>query len=279
MGDTTGVNWTGATWNPIQGCRKVSVGCKYCYMFRDKERYGQDPTKVHRSSKATFDKPLKWQREAERGDRVGHDCLVFTCSWSDWFIEEADGAWRDDMWAITKACSLLTFQILTKRPERMRQMLTSPRWAAMKPLPNVWLGVSVEDQMTADERIPLLLDTPAAIRWISAEPLLGPLDLDRIEAVCSTWRKGLTIGTYLDWVVVGGESGPGARPFHLNWAHDLIDQCRAAGVPVFVKQVGARPVIDRDDSRIIRDRKGGDMSEWPSSIRIREFPRPVAVPA
>jgi protein gp37 len=155
------------------------------------------------------------------------------------------------------------------------------------PLKNVWLGVSAEDQATADERIPLLLQTPAAVRWVSYEPALGLVDFRRwlggripadlaIEDQAAMWgRDGI------GWIVVGGESGPGARPFDLAWARSTVQQCRAASVPVFCKQLGARPIYNlgdghRPEARVreiqLRDRKGADMAEWPEDLRVREFP-------
>lgn len=156
------------------------------------------------------------------------------------------------------------------------------------PLPNVWLGVSVEDQRTADERIPLLLETPAALRWVSYEPALGPVDFWQFLSVAdsngelSRPRVNEDGAPALGWIVVGGESGPGARPFDVWWARSTIEQGREAGVPVFVKQMGARvvaPVTDPEATNYgerlplrLRDRKGGDPSEWWESVRVREYP-------
>jgi protein gp37 len=200
-------------------------------------------------------------------------------------------------------CPHLTFQVLTKRAERMRDYCEArfgkiadaimrlrksrgdlgvvcplpslPPGAIWWPLSNVWLGVSVESDEN-HQRIWDLLRTPVSTRFISYEPALGPLDLDKWEALCRTWRKGATIGTYLDWVIVGGESGPGARPFHLEWARDVIRQCRAAGVACFVKQLGANPIEDGGPLRLC-DQKGGDMREWLEDLRVREFPGGTAV--
>jgi hypothetical protein len=174
------------------------------------------------------------------------------------------------------------------------------------PLPNVWLGVSVEDQATADERIPLLLSTPAAVRFVSYEPALGPVDFTRWlhDSNCVAFNEKELAGTAesacicsepredrIDWIIVGGESGPGARPFDLAWARKTIDDCAAARVACFVKQLGAQPVQCRPTPPIrpgmpegalefsveLCDRKGGDMSEWPEGLRCRQFPR-VSVP-
>jgi len=150
MAQTTGISWTDATWNPWHGCRKISAGCKYCYMFRDKERYGQDPTVVMRS-KSNFNDPLKWAMDTEQiGFLPGKDkepsafvgMKIFTCSWSDFFIQEAD-EWRADAWNIIRDTPEFTYQILTKRPERIMECLP-PDWG--RGYENVWLGVSVEDK-------------------------------------------------------------------------------------------------------------------------------------
>jgi protein gp37 len=217
LGDKTEIAWTNFTWNPWQGCHKVSDGCQHCYMFRDKRRYGQDPENVHRSSPATFNAPLKWSKALAPGETK----LVFTCSWSDFFIKEAD-EWRDDAWQIIRQTPNLIYQILTKRPQRIVKCLPSD-WGTG--YPNVWLGVTAENQVEADRRIPILVQIPAAKRFLSCEPLLGPLDL---SAYLPT---GL-----IHQVIVGGESGPNFREMHPDWARNLRDQCQAAVIPFFFKQ-------------------------------------------
>lgn len=210
MGERTGIAWTERTWNPWMGCTKVSAGCDHCYMFREQTRYGHDPEVVRRS-KTTFDAPLHWQKGAGSG-------LVFTCSWSDWFHKDAD-PWRDEAWEIIRRTPHLTYQILTKRPGRIARHLP----AGGVPL-NVWLGVSVENQREA-HRLGVLCEIPAPVRFVSAEPLLGPLSLDG----------------YLDrlhWVIAGGESGTDCRPMELDWARSLRDECASWGVPFFLKQLG-----------------------------------------
>lgn len=281
MAKQSKIEWTQSTWNPWHGCHKISAGCKNCYMFRDKARYGDDPNTVVRSKTKFYD-PLKWTEPQ----------LIFTCSWSDFFIEESD-PWRDEAFEIIAKTPQHTYQILTKRPDRMLDYISRSAYLTNAPLDNVWLGVSVEDQKTADERIPLLLQTPAALRWLSVEPLLGPVDL----AEWLWMLKGSKGGTVdmLHWVVVGGESGPNARPFDIQWARDIIAQCKAADVPVFVKQLGATPEVTMDclhcngvDSEkcgggcngdgtktfelTYKNKKGGDPSEWPKDLRVREMP-------
>ena len=249
MGKNTTIAWTetvmpdgtlrpGHTWNPWQGCRKVSPGCLNCYMYRDKKRYGQDPATVIRSKPNTFNSPLKWKEPAK----------VFVCSWSDFFIEDAD-PWREEAWEIIRNTPHLTYQILTKRPENIAGRLP-PYW----PLKNVWLGVTAENQQTANERLAVLLfDVPAVKRFVSVEPMVGPVDLG--HALCKAWSDGVaTMGRYLDWVICGGESGPDARIMQTEWALSLKEQCAAAGTPFFMKQMSAGAPI-------------------PEELRGQEFPR------
>jgi protein gp37 len=250
MGEASAIEWTNATWNPWMGCTKVSPGCARCYMFREQRQYGHDPEVVRRS-KTKFTDPLKWPDGR----------LIFTCSWSDWFHEGAD-AWRAEAWTIIRETPRHTYQILTKRPERILLHLP-PDWGIG--YPNVWLGVSVENQRHAF-RAGLLAQVPAAVRFISAEPLLGHVDLrpwlgqiDRRDGVFADDPMAAVLmqdcvdqglgdaRRLLDWVIAGGESGPKSRPMDLAWARDLRDQCLAAHVPFFLKQLGGWP-----------DKRGGD---------------------
>lgn len=247
MGSETGIAWCNKTWNPFQGCHKISPGCKNCYMFSEKTRYGQEPNVVVRSKPATFNAPLKWLDPA----------MVFTCSWSDWFIEEAD-PWREEAYEIIKRTRHLTYQILTKRPDRILD-----HWWYDPHLPNVWLGVSVEDRKHGLPRIDILREIPAALRFLSIEPQiedLGEINLDGIG-----------------WAIIGGESGSKARPFDIGWARDIIAQCKSAGVPCFVKQLGAKPFVTLGDGPFklghdIHDHKGGKIAEWPEDLRVQQFP-------
>ena len=214
MAANSKIEWTQSTWNPWHGCIKVSPGCKNCYMYRDKNRYGQDPKQVSRS-KTTFNDPLKWEEPR----------LVFTCSWSDWFIDEADG-WRDDAWNVIRQAPQHTFQILTKRPERILDHL--PRdwgngWA------HVWLGVSIESQKYVT-RLDLLRQVPARVRFISAEPLIAPIAFGSLKKI--------------DWVITGGESGPKARPMDMDWVRSIRDKCKREGIAFFHKQNGGTTIVD-----------------------------------
>lgn len=208
MGRSSEIEWTEATWNPWHGCRKISTGCANCYMYRDKNRYGQDPTQVVRG-KTTFDLPLSWKEPK----------LIFTCSWSDFFIEESD-PWREAAWEIIRATPQHTYQILTKRPERVATRLPD-HW----PLPNVWLGVSVENRAFY-RRISELRAIPASIRFLSLEPLLAPMPDLPLEGI--------------SWVIVGGESGPRCRPMRTEWVCEIRDLCKNRGIAFFFKQWGGQ---------------------------------------
>jgi len=210
--------------------------------------------KLGRAAPHKFNEPLKWRKPR----------LVFVNSMGDLFHEDAPREWIDAAFEVMKSCPQHRFQVLTKRHDRMRDYMRD-----RDPLPNVWLGVSVEDQRRAEERLPVLLGTPAAIRFASVEPMLEPVDL-------RPWLHSL------DWVIVGGESGEflvfsyAARPFNLAWARDVLAQCRAAGVPCFVKQMGSIPVDAGERIRLRAD-KGGDITEWPEDIsRCESFRNPRA---
>lgn len=256
MGQNSNIEWTKHTWNPWHGCKKVSDGCKYCYMYRDKDRYGLDPTIVVRSNTSTFNKPISWDKN-DPG-------FVFTCSWSDFFIEEAD-KWRDDAWDIIRRTPNLTYQILTKRPERIMHCLP-PDWGYG--YANVWLGVSVENNKEV-RRIKELIRVPAKIRFVSAEPLLENVDLQLWDHTENDRYVGR-----IDWVIVGGESGNNntkwkARKCEASWIANIIGQCRLHGVSVFVKQLGTMLALEMG----CKDVHGKKMDEWPEYIKIRQMPR------
>jgi len=220
------IEWTDEVWNPVTGCTKVSAGCKNCYAERMSKRLAGRvgyPAAPHNFDVVyhpdRLSEPMRWRKPLR----------VFVCSMGDLFHKDVpDWAIREVFWRMDIARQH-TFQVLTKRPERMAE------WLADKPcLPNVWLGTSVENQQAADERIPWLVRTPAAVRFLSCEPLLGPVDLN----VSYGQGVGDLLIDGLGWCIAGGESGPGARPMHPNWARSLRDQCNAAGVAFFHKQNG-----------------------------------------
>jgi len=233
MGKNSKIDWTDHTWNPWQGCRRVSPGCINCYMIRDKIRYGQLPHNVVRSKPPTFNKPNKWKEPA----------LVFVCSWSDFFIEEAD-LWRDDAWEIIRSNPHLTFQLLTKRPENIAGRL--PPWWGVQD--HVWLGVTCETQELAAERIPILQSIPAPVRFLSIEPMLEPINLFKACGLSG-----------IDWVIVGGESGPKARGMESGWAIDVMHECIDANIPFFMKQMSGKLKPEREDI--------------PEYLMVRQFPK------
>lgn len=295
---TSSIEWTDKVWNPVRGCVKVSAGCKHCYAETFAERWRGVKGHAYeqgfdlRLAPHKLEEPVHWKEPRK----------VFVNSMSDLFQVGVPFEYIDKVFTTMARAPRHTFQILTKRPDRMLAYMK--RWlrdqdgvespaGAVKPLANVWLGVSVEDQAAADIRIPLLLKTPAAVRWISAEPLLGPLDL-KPYAGCFDGNIGNpSFVRWLDWIVIGGESGHSARPFCIDWADDILRQVRGAGIPVFMKQFGRMPVTeninrwDMDAESIafmrgaagaeykLQDPKGGDMAEWPEEFRVREFPAAV----
>lgn len=232
MGETTGIEWASATWNPWMGCHKVSAGCKNCYMFRDMPHYGKDPNVVVRS-KTTFDAPLKWAKSG----KVQPGARIFTCSWSDWFIAEAD-EWRAEAWDVVRRTPQFTYLILTKRPERIADHLPADWGAGYS---NVWLGTSAENQEQADKRLPSLFGIQAVVRFVSAEPLLGPIDFGFPFASDNAWLTD----NHVDWIITGGESAlKDARPCDLDWVRAIRDQCQASGTALFHKQHGGTRKID-----------------------------------
>jgi protein gp37 len=355
------IEWTDATWNPVRGCSKVSEGCRNCYAMKQAHRFSGAGKPYEGLTQLVVGKGPQWTGAVRTVPDILEDPLrwraprrVFVNSMSDLFHDSVATGFIDRVFAIMAMTPQHTYQVLTKRPGRMERYVQlhdrplqghpvqrcidhfidtsgiatredAGLWSW--PLPNVWLGTSVEHQAAADERIPHLLRTPAAVRFLSCEPLLGPVELrqswrDYLEGwdtepvhVCGGDEQryhrqcpepSQVQTERIDWVIAGGESGPGARPCNVEWVRSLVEQCRAAAVPVFVKQMGALPTtsyyddamreeyeahgwewpdpidwdIDFDgqpslDARVhveLRDRKGGDPSEWPEDIRVREFP-------
>lgn len=309
------IEWCKHTWNPITGCTRVSAGCDNCYAARMTKRLeamgtlGYDGlvrnghfNGVVRCHEDRLAKPLGWKKP----------CRIFVNSMSDLFHERVPFDFIDQVFAMMALCPQHTFQVLTKRPERMAEYLSCDRgpykfecaatdsrswidlardgrvpygdhWAHKHrlldmpwPLPNVWLGTSCENQPTFDTRVGELLKCNAAVRFLSLEPLLGPIDT-RLEKLGLCTKCGwsgsiaevsahatcpyeLIAFSSIDWVIVGGESGPKCRPMDPDWAIDIVKQCQAAGVPVFVKQLGGFPSARKD------------MTQWPLALRVREYP-------
>lgn len=340
----SGIEWTKETWNPVVGCSRVSAGCQSCYAEQSAGRvkacgveHYQDV--VH--SPEGVDE-YRWTGEVVEAEHKlaeplswGEPRRVFVDSMSDLFHPDVDFKYIAAVFGVMAACPDHTFQILTKRPERMREWfewvdlrlgsstvkcvdeaerhtgegIVSPVGARLDdgstqdwPLPNVWLGVSCEHQDAADERIPPLLECPAAGRFVSAEPLLGRVDLNDLG---DDWHVDALAGggqcclghenadsPALDWVIVGGESGADARPCRVENIRHIVEQCQSAEVPVFVKQLGFKPVAPKPSSSVLGDDtgdwrpnpphknreinlddpKGGDPEEWPEDLRVREFP-------
>jgi protein gp37 len=354
MGESTKIQWADHTFNPWRGCTKVSAGCANCYAETQSKRntgtlgvWGPNGTRVV-ASESMWEEPLRWNRQAKAdGVRRRVFCASLADVFEDWRgpmvdshgcrLVEHGGGWYDatfdpnrpDLTIQTVRQGLfdliddtpnLDWLLLTKRLENIVDMMPGSGWVTDKhrciPVrPNVWLGTSVENQQTADERIPHLLKVPAAVRFLSVEPMLGPVSLD-----ISRWVECYHAGhggrdheadhgecaCHLDWVIVGGESGGKARPCRVEWVRSLVRQCQNSAVPCFVKQLGGH-VIDRNDNfggwephqwpetldldrvqhdlngyrdgyqgadvRIrLLDTKGGDMSEWPPDLRVRELP-------
>lgn len=222
------IEWTHHTFNPWIGCTKVSLGCDNCYAERHDVRFGGGHWGTgalrRRTSTANWRLPLRWQRDAVQS---GQRQRVFCASLADVFDAEVDHAWREDLWTMIRCCDALDWIIVTKRIGNARRMLP-PDWG--DGWPHVWLLATVTNQVEADRDVPRLLATPAAVRGLSIEPMLSRIDLG---------EHGLHGGPgQLDWIIVGGESGPNARPMHPQWAYNIRDQCIAAGCAFFFKQFG-----------------------------------------
>lgn len=263
------IEWTDFTFNPWIGCQAVSPGCDHCYAetqngFYKWNKAGWGPHAARRRTSAGYWKqPLKWNREAEA---AGERRRVFCASLADVFDNHAsiEPSWRADLFDLIKATPALDWQLLTKRPQNIGDMLYQAIGydldLALWPWPNVWLGTTVENQAEADRRIPHLLAVPAKVRFLSCEPLLEEVNFYRTSASMPLdnhpWQNRPILGG-LDWVICGGESGPKARPMHPDWARALRDQCAAAGVPFFMKQMGGH-------------RK--PFGAIPDDLMVREFP-------
>jgi len=224
------MKWWDKSWSPVTGCTPISEGCKNCWAKRmtDRNLWGYDFTPRFHPERLNI--PRKWKKPRR----------IFVCSMGDLFHEDVPNRWVDRIGEVIQVCPQHTFMVLTKRPDRMREYFK--REGACFPMPNVWLGVTAENQARADERIPILLDTPAAHGFVSIEPMLGPVDLH----VQHNQGVGELLIDGLDWVILGGETGPGNRHMYGDWARSIRDQCKEVGVPFFMKQMNNQRQIPDD---------------------------------
>lgn len=262
MGAVTGISWTDHTQNFWWGCARVSPGCEHCYAEEWAGRFGTKwgvNAKRREFGDSHWNEPFKWNKAAER---EGRRHRVFCSSMADVFDMKAPEGARERMWPIIKATDWLDWQLLTKRPQNALSMLPKD-WG--DGYPNVWLGVTTENQEWADKRLAILRTLPARTKFASYEPALEVVD----------FRAHLDM---LHWVIVGGESGAKARPFDPAWALAVIKQCKGAGVAAFHKQMG-EPWANERRARVgkMGQRHGANPMEWDEPFRVQEFPRSVAV--
>ncbi len=290
------IEWTQQTWNPVTGCTAVSEGCRHCYAAAMSKRLAamghEDKYGGLINSDGHFNGKVKLHDDVlERPIRRGKPTMYFVNSMSDLFHQRVPFDFIDKVWATMAWCSQHTFQVLTKRPARAAEYmsrfpdcavdmarsvagLNKPNFSMLASViqiyirnqpdgafPNIWFGTSVEDSDVL-HRIEQLKQSPAAVRFLSCEPLIGPIDL-----------AGKLDG--IDWVIVGGESGPKARPCDLTWIHSIVRDCTNAGVPVFVKQLGSRPVHLGERMKF-KARKGNELDEWADYLQRREMPEVTA---
>ena len=268
--NSDGTTSPGHTFNPVIGCMKVSAGCTHCYAeaLMDK-RYGRAQwgpnTRRVRTSSGNWKKPIQWNATAKA---TGRRAKVFCASLSDVFEDHPDWVQpRNDLFNLIAETPHLDWLLLTKRPENINRMVADYAgdcawlaWNGVYPRTNIWIGTSVENQEQAEKRIPHLLNVEAPVKFLSCEPLLGPLNLEDLayEAAGPAWAG---YNKLVDWIIVGGESGQKARSLQLEWARSLRDQCQAAGTAFFMKQLGG-----------ISDKRH-DLTDFPEDLRIREFPQ------
>ena len=273
MAERTGIAWTDHTFNPWVGCTTISPGCDHCYAEEWAKRTGNSLLWAgarRRTTPRNWLQPIKWNRQAQRD---GVRRKVFCASLADVFDNQVPASWRDDLWHLIHQTPDLDWLLLTKRPQNIAKML--PDGWGDDGWPNVWLGTTVENQEEADRRIWVLAGVRAVVRFLSCEPLLGPvstpyLSLHRNADSPLLWRSGGAI----DWVIIGGESGPGARPMEAAWAGTLLHACWGAHVPVFFKQVGSNRTAEWPAAIT---GKGDDPAQWPEGMRAQEFPIPRLV--
>ena len=267
----TKIEWCDSVWNPTTGCTPISPGCDNCFAkrfaYRLRGRCGypeDDPFRVTLHPER-LEEPLRWRKPRR----------VFVCSMGDLFHDDVPEDFINKVFSVMLATKEHTYILLTKRPQRAYKYLTNPKTPHLIvesldvdlmdriaeryeehqpfgefPLNNAWLGVTAENQQAADERIPILLQIPAAVRFVSVEPMLGPVDLERQLGGAEESRRCLNGWHGIDWIICGGETGPNARPMHPDWVRSLREQAVDAGVPFFFKslgQVGEEPCLEREE--------------------------------
>ena len=238
---TTKINWTDKVWNPVTGCSKISAGCKFCYAETIANRFWKDRdfTEVKTHPERLM-QPFKIKKPSK----------IFVNSMSDLFHAKINPGFLKEVFKVMQTAQWHTFQVLTKRPDYMRTIIEREKIFVSS---NIWLGVSVEDQKTADQRIPLLIKTPAVLRWLSIEPLLNNIDLTKIKEIYDQ-------NTSIDWIVVGCESGPRKRECKIEWIESIVGQCQQEKIPVWVKQINI-------NGKVIED-----INLFPASLKVRQLP-------
>lgn len=283
MAENTAIQWCDHTWSPWEGCQKAGPGCDNCYAeamnkwLRKGENWGPGaPRRIY--GEDHWDKPVKWQRNALKFETLhGRRQRVFP-SVCDPFDNAAPMLQRERMWGLIRLTPALDWLLVTKRVGNVRSMLPAD-WG--DGYPNVWIIATVVNQEEADRDLDKLLAVPARVRGLSVEPQIGPVNLNP-WLLAEHGRRQIGAQPGLDWVIVGGESGRKARDFDIAWPRQIVSQCKAAGVPVFVKQMGAKPVWSQPDDGIAEppywgrirfiDKAGGMPEEWPADLRVREWP-------
>lgn len=314
MGNKTKIEWVEHTWSPWEGCTKVSPGCLNCYAEANNRRWhaGENWGKgAPRRLTKSWSTPERFNISGRICDQCGTEQFADRCgvcadqpllrrkmiftSICDWLDDEVPIQWFVDFLEVVSLTQNLEWMLLTKRPENFyRRMETAwkmgvgtdaqrfqdwLRYWGMNGVPpkNVSVGISCEDQEHLEKRLPELLKISARCRFISFEPLLGPVDL---QYAAFNGADSLQSIEGIHWVIVGGESGRNARPCNVAWVRSIVHQCHVASIPCFVKQLGSRPVVTTtrgqampNDLRAFSHPKGGDPSEWPENLRVRQMPK------
>lgn len=267
MGQTSKIQWTDATWNIAVGCTKVDEDCKFCYMYRESLKEKRYNPKVVRKTTSVFKMPLRLKQPSK----------IFTSSLTDVFHESID-EFRDEMWDIIRQCPQHTFQILTKRPERIADHL--PKDWGENGWKNVWFGTSIGGNQGMERLFHLLtVRNKVHILFLSLEPLHEQLLIGSARFKIIDHEQKFNALNFIDWVIVGGESGNENgmyryRPCDIKWIESVVEDCKKFKIPVFVKQLGTHLAKELK----LSDRHGGDISEWPQHLQIRQFPSSLPVP-